>query len=79
MSYNNDSDMRAEIFKEFMDHYFPEKEKAEPVYLPLSEKDAQKYIGLYENKRAFGTVLLLPTRMAHLWWKMQRLENKSCT
>ncbi|MFF2531752.1 serine hydrolase [Brevibacillus sp. NPDC058079] len=53
MSYNNDSDMRAEIFKEFMDHYFPEKEKAEPVYLPLSEKDAQKYIGLYENTRGF--------------------------
>ncbi|MGG4449425.1 serine hydrolase [Brevibacillus porteri] len=55
MSYNNDSDMRADIFKEFMDHYFPEKEKAEPVYLPLSEKDAQKYIGLYENTRGFWT------------------------
>ncbi|WJQ82905.1 beta-lactamase family protein [Brevibacillus brevis] len=53
MSYNNDSDMRSDIFKEFMDHYFPEKEKAEPVYLPLSEKDAQKYIGLYQNTRGF--------------------------
>ncbi|MBH0333797.1 penicillin-binding protein [Brevibacillus brevis] len=53
MSYNNDSDMRSDIFKEFMDHYFPEKEKADPIYLPLSEKDAQKYIGLYENTRAY--------------------------
>ncbi|MED1781408.1 serine hydrolase [Brevibacillus fortis] len=53
MSYNNDSDMRADIFKEFMDHYFPEKEKAEPAYLPLSEKDAQKYIGLYQNTRGY--------------------------
>ncbi|EJL23906.1 penicillin-binding protein, beta-lactamase class C [Brevibacillus sp. BC25] len=78
MSYNNDSDMRSDIFKEFMDHYFPEKEKEEPVYLPLSEGDAQKYIGLSKTRVAFGTVLLLPTRMAHLWWKMQQLENKSC-
>ncbi|WP_188067363.1 serine hydrolase [Brevibacillus brevis] len=55
MSYNNESEMRSDIFREFMDHYFPEKEKAEPVYLPLSEKDAQKYIGLYQNTRGFWT------------------------
>ena len=53
MSYNNDSFFSSEIYKEFMDHYFPEKEKAEPVYLPLSEGDAQKYIGLYQNTRAY--------------------------
>lgn len=54
MSYNNDSMMSVDIYQEFMDHYFPEKAKAEPVYLPLSEKDAQKYIGLYQNTRALA-------------------------
>ncbi|MDF2681643.1 MAG: penicillin-binding protein [Brevibacillus sp.] len=56
MSYNNDSMVSADIYKEFMDHYFPETEKkAEPVYLPLSEADAQKYFGLYQNTRAYWT------------------------
>ncbi|MGG4443541.1 serine hydrolase [Brevibacillus fortis] len=54
MSYNNDSLLSSEIYKEFMDHYFPAiKEKAEPAYLPLSEKDAQKYFGLYQNTRVY--------------------------
>ncbi|MCC3379418.1 serine hydrolase [Paenibacillus farraposensis] len=56
MSYNNDSMVSADIYKEFMDHYFPETEKkAEPVYLSLSEADAQKYFGLYQNTRAYWT------------------------
>ena len=59
MSYNNDSMVSADIYKEFMDHYFTEKAKAkadpEPDYLPLSEADAQKYFGLYQNTRAYWT------------------------
>ncbi|UKK97160.1 beta-lactamase family protein [Brevibacillus brevis] len=56
MSYNNDSMVSADIYKEFMDHYFPETEKkAEPVFMTLSEADAQKYVGLYQNTRAYWT------------------------
>ncbi|MGG4443542.1 serine hydrolase [Brevibacillus fortis] len=59
MSYNNDTMFSADIYKEFMDHYFPEKVKAkadpESDYLPLSEGDAQKYFGLYQNTRFYWT------------------------
>ncbi len=35
-----------------MDHYFPRTETPEkPVYVPLDEKDAEKYVGLYQNTR----------------------------
>ncbi|NTU31600.1 serine hydrolase [Brevibacillus sp. HB1.1] len=56
MSYNNDSFLSSDIYKEFMDHYFPEtKATVEPVYLPLSEKDAQKYFGIYQNTRIYSS------------------------
>ncbi|MFS0840697.1 serine hydrolase [Paenibacillus sp. 1P03SA] len=52
MSYNNDSMMSIDVFEEFMDHYFPaEKEPEKPTYLPLNEKEALQYTGMYQNTR----------------------------
>ncbi|AFC32926.1 hypothetical protein PM3016_6294 [Paenibacillus mucilaginosus 3016] len=52
MSYNNDTMMSLEVYEAFMDHYFPQtKQPEKPVYIPLDEKDAEKYVGLYQNTR----------------------------
>ncbi|MCR8979350.1 serine hydrolase [Brevibacillus laterosporus] len=55
MSYNNDSMMSLEVYDAFMDHYFPAHKVEKPIYLPLEEKEAQKYLGLYQNTRLFTT------------------------
>jgi CubicO group peptidase (beta-lactamase class C family) len=52
MSYNNDSIMSKDVYEEFMDHYFPAPKTKKTLYLPLEEKEAQKYLGLYQNTRA---------------------------
>ncbi|EEM13352.1 MULTISPECIES: serine hydrolase domain-containing protein [Bacillus] len=51
MSYNNDSTMSIDMYEAFMDHYFPAKKGEKTRYLPLEEKEAQKYLGLYQNTR----------------------------
>ncbi|WP_010492672.1 serine hydrolase [Paenibacillus elgii] len=53
MSYNHESVlMSMDVYEAFMDHYFPEAKTLEkPVYVNLDEKDAEKYLGLYENTR----------------------------
>ncbi|WP_405081406.1 serine hydrolase [Paenibacillus chitinolyticus] len=62
MSYNNDSMMSVEVYEEFMDHYFPAEEEPEkPTYLPLNEKEAQRYTGMYQNTR----MLFLKSRFSY--------------
>ncbi|MEB2494076.1 serine hydrolase [Peribacillus frigoritolerans] len=52
MSYNNDSMMSVDIYETLMDHYFPaKKNERKTSYLPLEEKEAQKYLGLFQNTR----------------------------
>ncbi|MFP4975197.1 serine hydrolase [Paenibacillus sp. CN-4] len=52
MSYNNDSMMSLEVYEAFMDRYFPDERVPEKkTYLPLSESDAAKYVGAYQNTR----------------------------
>jgi len=52
LSYNNDTFMNKEVYQEFMNHYYPKDEKTPKTnYLPLNEKQAEKYIGLYKNTR----------------------------
>ncbi|GLI06883.1 hypothetical protein YDYSG_29130 [Paenibacillus tyrfis] len=53
MSYNNETVMMSmDVYEAFMDHYFPETKTLEkPVYVNLDEKDAEKYVGLYQNTR----------------------------
>ncbi|MEI4623770.1 serine hydrolase [Bacillus pfraonensis] len=52
MSYNNDSTMSIDIYEALMDHYFPAKKNAAKTsYLPLEEKEAHKYLGLFQNTR----------------------------
>ncbi|MBH5319961.1 serine hydrolase [Paenibacillus sp. GSMTC-2017] len=54
MSYNNDTMMSLEVYEAFMDQYFPdEREVEQPKYIPLSEKDADQYVGTYLNTRFF--------------------------
>ncbi|MFD7523770.1 serine hydrolase [Paenibacillus chitinolyticus] len=62
MSYNNDSMMSVEVYEAFMDHYFPdEKQPEKPTYLPLNEKEAQQYTGMYQNTR----LLFLKTKFSY--------------
>ena len=43
------------MYEAFMDHYFPAHQRQEKtVYLSLEEKEAQKYLGMYQNTRAFA-------------------------
>ena len=52
MSYNNDSMMSVDIYETLMDHYFPAKNnEGKTSYLPLEEKEAHKYLGLFQNTR----------------------------
>ncbi|MDM5436380.1 beta-lactamase family protein [Bacillus hominis] len=51
MSYNNDSTMSIDMYEALMDHYFPAKNGTKTSYLPLEEKDAHKYLGLFQNTR----------------------------
>lgn len=52
MSYNNDSMMSVDIYETLMDHYFPaKKNEGKTSYLPLEEKEAHKYLGLFQNTR----------------------------
>ncbi|MEK8129453.1 serine hydrolase [Paenibacillus filicis] len=52
MSYNNDSMMSLDVYEEFMNHYYPRKtEVSKSTYTAISEKEAQDYVGLYENTR----------------------------
>ncbi|RAN89066.1 penicillin-binding protein [Bacillus sp. SRB_28] len=51
MSYNNDSTMSIDIYEALMDHYFPAKNGAKTSYLPLEEKEAHKYLGIFQNTR----------------------------
>jgi len=52
MSYNNDSMMSVDIYETLMDHYFPaKKNEVKTSYLPLEEKEAHKYLGLFQNTR----------------------------
>ncbi|HDR7992788.1 TPA: serine hydrolase [Bacillus cereus] len=52
MSYNNDSPMSIDIYEALMDHYFPDKKNAAKTsYLPLEEKEAHKYLGIFQNTR----------------------------
>ncbi|MGF7071048.1 CubicO group peptidase (beta-lactamase class C family) [Priestia megaterium] len=52
MSYNNDSMMSIDIYETLMDHYFPaKKNEVKTSYLPLEEKEAHKYLGLFQNTR----------------------------
>ncbi|MEH7060485.1 serine hydrolase [Bacillus wiedmannii] len=51
MSYNNDSTMSIDMYEALMDHFFPAKKEEKTSYLPLEEKEAQKYLGLYQNTR----------------------------
>ncbi|OAB25516.1 penicillin-binding protein [Paenibacillus macquariensis subsp. defensor] len=54
MSYNNSSMMSLEVYEAFMDHYFPDERVPEKkTYIPLSESDATKYVGSYQNTRFF--------------------------
>lgn len=56
MSYNNDSTMSIDIYEALMDHYFPaKKNEVKTSYLPLEEKEAHKYLGLFQNTR-FATI-----------------------
>ncbi|MED0872638.1 serine hydrolase [Bacillus mobilis] len=58
MSYNNDSMMSIDVYEALMDHYFPaKKNEVKTSYLPLEEKEAHKYLGLFQNTRfaAFRT------------------------
>ncbi|WP_217560951.1 serine hydrolase [Paenibacillus sp. GbtcB18] len=62
MSYNNDSMMSVEVYEAFMDHYFPtEKQPEKPTYIPLNEKEAQQYTGMYQNTR----LLFLKTKFSY--------------
>ncbi|MFA2819660.1 serine hydrolase [Bacillus wiedmannii] len=54
MSYNNDSMMSREVYEAFMDHYFPAPKAEKTVYFSLEEKESQKYLGMYQNTRAFA-------------------------
>ncbi|MVO99939.1 serine hydrolase domain-containing protein [Paenibacillus lutrae] len=55
MSYNSDTQMSVGFYEAFMDHYFPEPvKKPAPAYQDLTAQDAQKYLGLYQNTRAYG-------------------------
>ncbi len=55
MSYNNDSMMSLDMYDAFMDHYFPRTITVKkPTYHQLEEKEAQKYVGLYQNTRVFA-------------------------
>ncbi|MDQ0496140.1 hypothetical protein QOZ95_004329 [Paenibacillus brasilensis] len=55
MSYNNDSMMSLDVYDAFMDHYFPRTITVKkPTYHQLEEKEAQKYVGLYQNTRVFA-------------------------
>ncbi|ADP31070.1 serine hydrolase [Bacillus atrophaeus] len=55
MSYNNDATMMSkDVYEEFMDHYFPAHKVEKPINLPLEGKEAQKYLGLYQNTRLFA-------------------------
>ncbi|MEW9139530.1 serine hydrolase [Bacillus wiedmannii] len=54
MSYNNDSMMSREVYEAFMDHYFPAPKAEKTVYLSLEEKESKKYLGMYQNTRAFA-------------------------
>ncbi|GLV65947.1 hypothetical protein Bmyc01_46160 [Bacillus mycoides] len=51
MSYNNDTTMSIDMYEALMDHYFPAKNGAKTSYLSLEEKDAHKYLGLFQNTR----------------------------
>ncbi|MEY8351340.1 serine hydrolase [Bacillus cereus] len=52
MSYNNDSTMSIDIYEALMDHYSPAKKNAAKTsYLPLEEKEAHKYLGIFQNTR----------------------------
>ncbi|MGG3032850.1 serine hydrolase [Bacillus stercoris] len=52
MSYNNDSMMSVDIYETLMDHYFPaKKNEGKTSYLPLEEKEAHQYLGLFQNTR----------------------------
>ncbi|NEW04946.1 serine hydrolase [Paenibacillus sp. SYP-B3998] len=54
MSYNNDTMMSLEVYEAFMDHYFPDERTPEKnTYVPLSESDAAKYVGSYQNTRFY--------------------------
>ncbi|MES5867230.1 serine hydrolase [Bacillus cereus group sp. RP32] len=56
MSYNNDSMMSIDVYEALMDHYFPaKKNEVKTSYLPLEEKEAHKYLGLFQNTR-FATI-----------------------
>jgi hypothetical protein len=58
MAYNNDSMMSIDVYEALMDHYFPaKKNEVKTNYLPLEEKEAHKYLGLFQNTRfaAFRT------------------------
>ncbi|MED1664914.1 serine hydrolase [Brevibacillus laterosporus] len=46
--YNNDSELRLDLFHTFMDHYYPKTVK-NPKTLPLNEKQATRYVGLYKD------------------------------
>ncbi|MEK5408155.1 serine hydrolase [Paenibacillus sp. FSL W8-0439] len=55
MSYNNDSMMSLDVYDAFMDHYFPRTITVKkPTYHQLEEKEAQKYVGMYQNTRVFA-------------------------
>ncbi|TAH80986.1 class A beta-lactamase-related serine hydrolase [Bacillus subtilis] len=55
MSYNNDSMMSVDIYETLMDHYFPaKKNEGKQSYLPLEEKEAHQYLGLFQNTRFAG-------------------------
>ncbi|WP_433943071.1 serine hydrolase [Paenibacillus sp. SN-8-1] len=48
---NSDSiDVRTELFKEFMDHYYPADQKSHPAF-PVSAKDLAKFEGSYRYLR----------------------------
>ncbi|MEE6185200.1 serine hydrolase [Bacillus pretiosus] len=52
MSYNNDSMMSIDVYEALMDHYFPaKKNEVKTSYLLLEEKEAHKYLGLFQNTR----------------------------
>jgi len=49
--YNERSDLRFDLYKQFMDHYYPNQEKKPTTYLPLSKEEAAPYVGLYRDLR----------------------------
>ncbi|MDM5291778.1 serine hydrolase [Peribacillus simplex] len=47
--YNNDSELRSDLYAAFMDHYYPKSTKTPESVSPLTEQQAARYVGLYKD------------------------------